>query len=196
MSSVDDLVAWLKTQLDEDELWAKAASAPPHWRDQPPVEGGVHWTWAVGENWEPVQVDPLTEYVGEDVEDGAPALVTVEGWTTSYDRRPLAHKVLDPDEVRTVDAGHIVRHDPARVLREVEAKRAILAGHPFEQGTVGGCCGTCHGAGRIEVYWDGEEETVEHVDTEMVWPCPTVRNLTAAYIDREGFREEWRPWRP
>jgi hypothetical protein len=82
---------------------------------------------------------------------------------------------------------------PARVLREVESKRRILDGHPFEQGTVGGVCGTCHGNSRMEEHWDGEEETVEWVDSEMVWPCPTVRNLAAVYSDRPGYREEWKP---
>ena len=160
MSSVDELVAWLRAQFDEDERVAKAAEDGP---------------WHV------------------DHEHYAEAIYSAGGVSVVAGGRWGDEASVFND---TADAIHIALHDPARVLREVEAKRAILAGHPFEQGTVGGCCGTCHGAGRIEVYWDGEEETVEHVDTEMVWPCPTVRNLTAAYIDREGFREEWRPWRP
>jgi hypothetical protein len=38
-------------------------------------------------------------------------------------------RILSPDAV----AAHITRHDPARVLREVEAKRAILAAHAVEE---------------------------------------------------------------
>ena len=78
-------------------------------------------------------------------------------------------------------------------LAEVEAKRRILDAHPFEHGIVGGVCGTCHGEGRIEVLWDGDNETTERVDTEMVWPCPTVRLLALSLAARTGYKEEWRP---
>lgn len=47
MTTDNDLVAWLRAQLDEDEAWARAASAPyPYADGNPPVPlGGVHWEW-------------------------------------------------------------------------------------------------------------------------------------------------------
>lgn len=75
---------------------------------------------------------------------------------------------LDADDMR-----HMVRFDPARVLREVEAKRQILAQHPPGED---GYCGD--GLGLDGCKWD--------------WPCPTVRLLTLPYADRPGFKEEWR----
>jgi hypothetical protein len=77
----------------------------------------------------------------------------------------------DLDEV--CQAEHIVRFNPARVLREVEAKRQILAQHPPGED---GYCGD--GLGLDGCKWD--------------WPCPTVRLLTLPYADRPGFKEEWR----
>lgn len=82
---------------------------------------------------------------------------------------------------------HIHRHDPASVLRDVAAKRAIVDLHEhqvFERPdyysgqTVG--CTICHRA-HDEDYPGG-------------W-CLTVRHLAAVYEDRDGYREEWRPAR-
>ncbi|MDX2749629.1 DUF6221 family protein [Streptomyces scabiei] len=69
-------------------------------------------------------------------------------------------------------AEHIVRHDPARVLREVEAKRRILTEHALN----GWVCTTC-----------------DNGDVEQVYPCPTQRLLATVYADRPGYREVWRP---
>jgi hypothetical protein len=67
-------------------------------------------------------------------------------------------------------AVHIANHDPARALREVAAKRAILASHD----PIGTPCDTCSN------------------DWVVVrWPCPTVRAIAAIYTDRPGWREEW-----
>lgn len=71
------------------------------------------------------------------------------------------------------------RFDPARVLREVEAKRAILDEH------ICGCptptcvdCGACSGA--------------HHSDPER-FPCQTVRLLALPYADHRDYDETWRP---
>ena len=58
---------------------------------------------------------------------------------------------------------------PARVRREVAAKRAIVAWHEP---------------------W--------HVDPGLVWcahywPCPTLRLLAAVYSDHPAYRQEWKP---
>lgn len=84
----------------------------------------------------------------------------------------------------TADALHIARHDPARVLRQVAAHRAILdehertdcRGHPdaWMKCGPGVCQIECWGCGRD-------------------WPCPTVRHLAEAYADGDGNDEDGRP---
>ncbi|MFE1925817.1 DUF6221 family protein [Streptomyces asoensis] len=69
-------------------------------------------------------------------------------------------------------AEHIVAHDPARVLREINAKRRIIAEHWLN----GWVCDTC-----------------DNGDVEQVFPCPTLRLLALPYADRPGYRTEWRP---
>lgn len=61
-------------------------------------------------------------------------------------------------------AEHIAAHDPARVLREVEAKRRIVDRYAWlrEHGDTGG----------------------------TAWVLPL---LALPYADRPGYREEWRP---
>jgi hypothetical protein len=75
---------------------------------------------------------------------------------------------------------HVAEHDPARVLREIEAKRQVLALHsPSEFGTWVGddddqmpACSTCG-------------------DLTARFPCKTLRLLASVYSDRPGFRPEW-----
>jgi uncharacterized protein DUF6221 len=77
----------------------------------------------------------------------------------------------------TEDAIHIAAHDPARVLREVEAKRRIVEQHrPVGYGGV--CLSLCHTRA------PGQPQT---------WPCLTLRLLALPYADRDGYQESWRP---
>lgn len=141
------LVERLRAEIAQDELWALAASAPLYPDRGPTVAGGVHWTWAGGEQWDHIAVDPLREYVGTDEGSEPVVLVTVEEWPLSWhtSEHPAMHphKVCEAEEIRTGDAGHIVRHDPARVLRDVVAHRAIVdrhtpgVSHPEECGRCG-----------------------------------------------------------
>lgn len=77
---------------------------------------------------------------------------------------------------------------PARVLREIDAKRRLLALHepsrnvgrdsdPDDPATFVDCCGWC----QTTVVQDGD------------WPCETLRLLVLPYSDRPGYRDEWRP---
>jgi hypothetical protein len=61
---------------------------------------------------------------------------------------------------------------PARVLREIDAKRRILAEHALN----GWVCTTC-----------------DNGEVEQVFPCPTLRILALPYADRPDFQEAWRP---
>ena len=71
---------------------------------------------------------------------------------------------------------HIERHDPVRVLREVEAKRRILGEHETRNGRCRVCAATAHGN------WQ-----------RFRAPCFTLRLLALPYADHPDYREEWRP---
>ncbi len=84
-------------------------------------------------------------------------------------------------------ARHIARHDPARVLAEVEAKRRIVGIHELDPievyswGTTGGGCGLC----------DHSCETGG--DTWGHDPCETLKALALPYADHPDYRQEWKP---
>ncbi|MFD3917325.1 DUF6221 family protein [Streptomyces sp. NPDC058603] len=67
---------------------------------------------------------------------------------------------------------HIARHDPARVLAEVEAKRQITDEHVTRDWKLGDRLHDCQ--------W-------------TKWPCRTLRLLALPYADHDDYREEWRP---
>jgi hypothetical protein len=66
-------------------------------------------------------------------------------------------------------------HDPARVLREIDAKRQIIDLHRSGQ--------------------HHQCRTGEHDDGYAKWVgiCTTLRLLALPYADRPGYRNEWRP---
>ena len=138
----DDPVGRLHARLDEDEAWARAANqAYPYATDTTPPEGGVHWRWVAGEQWETVVPDPVAdEFVGFDF--GVVHLATVEEWPTVLnwsdgprEGRPMP-RTYDGgmEEMDACAAGHIIRHDPARVLADVEIKRKIIDVHAEHEG--------------------------------------------------------------
>ena len=73
---------------------------------------------------------------------------------------------------------HIARHDPARVLREVAVKRAILVEHAQFNDSI--WCKTCDPAG-------------ESGDSSAWYPCKTVRTLADVWSDHPDYRQEWAP---
>ena len=81
-------------------------------------------------------------------------------------------------------ARHIARHDPARALREVAAKRAILAEHgPADGGRDAGRCRVC-----TAITHTG----MGHADARRFRaPCPTLLFLAAVYSDHPDYRQEW-----
>lgn len=72
-------------------------------------------------------------------------------------------------------SNHIARHDPARVLREVAAKRAIIAEH--------------HRASQ----WGGPVDVCDAHDgaTMATIVCDTMLALAAVYSDHPDYREDW-----
>lgn len=99
MSGVD-LAQWLGAQLDADERIARAATAGP-WRAHDTHLGqyGYAATILSGD--------------GNDTD--------LRAWLPSMSNEPW-------DEARNVwaDAAFIAEHDPARVLREIDAKREVV----------------------------------------------------------------------
>ncbi|NUS79179.1 MAG: hypothetical protein HOV70_23675 [Streptomyces sp.] len=130
---MDDLVVWLRAQLDEDERTAQAALGGP---------------WAV--------VD----------DDGA------HGWSVGVaPHNPAVGVARVPDAERAeATARHIAEHDPARVLREIDAKRDLLR---FAEGV-----------------HDHHETFTAGVAARLEM---TLRLFAVPYADRPGYRDEWRP---
>lgn len=105
----------------------------------------------------------------------------VERWTSEDPAAiPTAIWVSDENEigVATVNgnyaADHIARHDPARVLAEVAAKRAIL----------GGILDTIH---------DNEHLLHYDRDIEPDMSEPLIRALAAPYADHPDYQDAWKP---
>lgn len=127
--ALTELADFLDARYAERAAWAQAASVPPDYYGSPvgPVSlaDGTHWRWGVGGNWEPFELQPAVDQYAANGED-ALTLVTVEEWRSASTGRPLADALLHTDELRAAVAGHIALNDPAAVLADVEAKRAIL----------------------------------------------------------------------
>lgn len=128
------LVAFYRAQLDKDEAWALAASKPYRYADGDPQvpSGGVHWTWVVGENWEPVTPDPAVDEFVAIGGNWSANLATVEQWPSSCggllskpDMMPTTYAAT-VEEMDAAAAGHIVRQDPARTLARVKAGRRLI----------------------------------------------------------------------
>lgn len=131
---MDDLITWLRVQLDEDERIARAC-------------GDVAW------------VDDVPGMVHVD-----PAAIRDNKWAFGH----LGYVAgAHPNELGNAYRAHIARHDPAHVLREVEAKRKIL-------GLVTDA-GPSFGDGYTEAYRD------------------VVKLLAVPYADRPGYLDAWRP---
>lgn len=77
------------------------------------------------------------------------------------------------DEPRT-PLGHIAEWDPARVLREIAAKRAVLKAF-------------------AEVAKNYGRDDVEYADGWVSGLAFAVPHLATVYSDRPGYREDWRP---
>jgi hypothetical protein len=151
---VDELVRWLGEQLDEDERIARAATPGP-------------WVWTPETDvWD--QNGPTLIREGTD-EPGAELVEVAAGW--GHDAWGMY--------ISEADQTHIARHDPARVLREIEAKRAIVARYEF----------ACREAGRLALTEEEREVWVQVAGA--LQSC--VLCLAVIYAGRPGYDEAWRP---
>jgi hypothetical protein len=79
------------------------------------------------------------------------------------------------------DSAHIARHDPARVLREVAAKRRIMERHSLS------------GATKFTAYCAGGHYDSDGFPEVELEDCPELRDLAAIYSAHPSYREEWKP---
>ncbi|WP_179022947.1 DUF6221 family protein [Streptomyces sp. IMTB 2501] len=117
--------------------------------------------------------------VARDAIAGAPGAVwgvmadDIEQVLTSQDHgtthTPMVQFGAD-DPVRLLT--HVARHDPARVLRELDAKQALLEEHRTRDD---GRCRTCR-----------EEASPRS-------PCTTLRLLAVPFAGDCGYDDSWRP---
>jgi hypothetical protein len=198
-----ELVTWLRAQLDRIEAIARAASEPYPYRDDQTIgapAGGCHWQWVMGDNWEPTNVDPaIDDTVGGPDQYGCDVnLATAEKWESERWGIPLTytngiaevgdqsrwqHHVLGMPataatgivEMRSTWALHIVTHDPAAVLADVAAKRAILDAF-------------------VEAEHEADKDDCDFEASNYASGLSeAVALLALAYAHLPGYREEWRP---
>lgn len=162
---MDDLVVFYAARLDEDEQAAREATPGP-WRvDSEPLFSGLHRV--------------VTTDYHEDLATG----------------NETGDVVVAGDDVGGTDlkdAEHIARHDPARVLREVKAKRRIIEIHKLEVAKDPARFNQLTGEQLPDVYevncavcgWATDDPTSG---------CETLRLLALPCADRPGYREEWKP---
>jgi hypothetical protein len=81
-------------------------------------------------------------------------------------------------------AEHIVRHDPARVLAEVDVKRQLLDEVLAYEAKIDGEWGDCHTADAIAA---GQCPEIQPKD------ITALRLLALPYADHPAFKPEWRP---
>jgi hypothetical protein len=139
----EELAAFVRARLDEDEATALAALVGPWHVDRHPTQGLR-------------------------IMDVAGLVVT---WTPGFYERGDR------------DASYIARYDPARALRSIAAKRAVLARHrprPLGQWPV---CANCR-----PVDPEYPDDT-----TSARWPCPDLRDLASIWSDHPDYRPEWSP---
>ena len=116
------MFAFWKARLDDEALWATEASRS----DDDLVPDGAHWQWVDDHTDEAIDPSPgIQTYVDDDVEGGI-SLRSQEEFPSSAGRLPQ-FAIHTADTVPAAVGGHIIRHDPARVLNEVTAKRQRLA---------------------------------------------------------------------
>ena len=144
---MDDLVQWLRAQLDEDERIARAAAD---------VRGPVWW-------YEGYFGDVDGQVLAGDVLDGGSAAVRSLAMTTRSD----------------AEGEHVARHDPARVLGEIEATRGIVRAYEA-------AVAAFNDSGPAMANYDRLTGSVSSLRGSL-------ELLATVYDDRPGFQESWRP---
>jgi Family of unknown function (DUF6221) len=181
---MSELVEFLLARVAEDEAAARAASLGSE-------------TWHLGEYdetvlwWQPSPPEKIA------------AVRRMFGDELAADHARWAGQTIEVSGDKI--APHIARHDPARVLRECEAKRRIVEMHsPMEVREPSNRLVGPDASGYVRSQFDPGimvvcDECGPHEDVK--WrtggkgnhPCPTLRALAAVYADHPDYRDEWRP---
>lgn len=172
---MDDLVAWLAACVDEDEAAAKAASGgtvvgePRNWRAAPG-----------GDEWEVSESDAGDVELLVALRPGQPRPADVMGgywgavvsWHPDYSHRGESSPLPCFQ--------HAALHDPARVLREAEADRQLLAEYKE--------------AAKEHADDDGRNEWNEGFGAgELAVLRRMIRRRAATYSDHPGYDPAWAP---
>jgi hypothetical protein len=91
-------------------------------------------------------------------------------WSADMLARLFNHNESDPV------IHHLARYDPARVLREVAAKRAIIGLHRPSFSPA-----------------DGDYTGIDCMEDDDSWPCQTLHHVAAIWSDHPDYRAEWAP---
>ena len=164
---MDNLVAFLQARLDEDEDVASDATPGPwtsEWHGQHHTVSGP-------------------EPAGELIAEWIYAIASLE---------PEAS--VERAECDTRDAVHIARHDPARVLREVAAKRRIVDDYGSaldnRQSIRAEIRKILHSNPDAFGALSRQENALIDKAEGLL---PIVRLIATVYADHPDYREEWRP---
>ena len=164
----EDLVAFLKARLDEDEAAARAAAEGP-WKlknsdDDPYWDGG---SWDFGKN-------------------ASARRNVVRHW---HIEGPNVHIESATNDAHFVpDLKHIARHDPARVLREVEAMRKMV-----KRGTEARWLADGDRKARAENGPDWAPGLEFSVQRERIYFETILPYLAEVWSDHPDYRAEWKP---
>ncbi|MFD7861849.1 DUF6221 family protein [Streptomyces sp. NPDC059783] len=166
---MDDLIVFLRARLGDDEMWAIEGSREATTGQAP--EGGAHWRW-VSSNTDTEFTPDLGEpTLGHTAGEPFVSLLSREEWDFPLDT-PGPQFVLHSEEVPSAAAGHIARHDPARVLRDVEAKRQAI--EHYEQ---------------IQALTQDPDAYVLAEGAVM----KQMQIMALPYADHPDYRDDWRP---
>ncbi|MFF9118288.1 DUF6221 family protein [Streptomyces massasporeus] len=153
-------------------------------------------------------MDDLVRWLGEQLDEderitraaGGAAWeeLPVSGWVhtaplpaTEWQPPGYDHHVASAPLVE--DRAHIVAHDPARVLREIDAKRQVLAKYVKAVERIEELATLCErlkAEGRDTLMPEMERATAIHRRDVL---HEVLRLHALPYVDRPGFRDEWRP---
>ncbi|MER5894832.1 DUF6221 family protein [Streptomyces sp. NPDC001876] len=126
--------------------------------------------------------DDLVEFLRARLDEVAELAARCAGddcgqWTAHGDSVDFCQ--MDLSGIHPTIAQHVAFHDPAHVLRDVEAKRRVLARHVLSPAT-----------GDPELPWDNRDDCQYDGDD---WPCPDILDLALPYADHPDHPEQWRP---
>ena len=151
---MSDLTDFILARVAEWEAWAIACEE-------------LRWEWRGNELDDLVTPDPaIDEYIdGESV----CSLRSVETFPySSFPGEGPRFLIHAAEETQATAAGHIVRHDPARVMRQCKSFRRI-----------------------VDMWTDADARDSEGIVEDAL--RPVLDALAAIWADHPDYREEWKP---